>query len=481
MVKEVDTGIFQVSINIDGEWWADEMIPKWFKELKYNYCNAYNSRLVYARALNIFLHHYIYFPQKEKESLHEYLLSYRNKLRNGFTIYSKRTIKTKRSEFTTNYKVFSVDAFELSTINTYMTAIQNYIFFLQEQNIDNVDSVFSDEIDWKYLKKKSINSVGGGYGLMMGPLLAQLLGKKKKLIHNIKINRSASNEDKYFPPELFLELLNISEPREQSIYLLCGCAGTRIGQALTLTRDDYSYDTQEVYIVDPMSDEKGVLGSIPRNKLLKNEYKINMEQTPYKYIACKYPIPLHYSELLWINNDYKLEFFHQLSYMDKGNPMQNGHPFIFNTSRGKVLTPNQVNSSFKRKIHKLYLIIEDEWIKKRNDAEYEEKIKIDNEYEYLMSQLKKIKGIHSLRHMYAIMWADYAATTDDVIIDDLQALCAYGLGHSSFTSVIRYFILRKKTRQRIFDKINQVTENQMNYIQRNLNQLKNRKGYMYGR
>lgn len=476
MYKEIDIGIFQVAINIDGEWWIDEMIPKWFLELKQNNKTAYNSRKNYARALDIFLHYYLYFPQEKNQSLHEYLLEFREKLQTGFTIHSNRNIITSRISTNLRYKVFSVSTLKVSTINTYMNSIQFYLQFLKEQNLF-LDSVHSEDINWNYLKKKSLNSKGGGYGLMMGPLLAQLLGPKKKLIHNIRINRQSSNINNYFPPELFFDLLEISNSRERAIYLLCGCAGTRIGQALSLTRDDYNYDTQEVFIVDPLSDETGPSGKISRSKLLKNEYHIDMEQVPYKYIACKYPIPIQYTELLWIDSYFKTKFLHELSATNKGNPIQNKHPFVFNTSTGKILTPNEVYYTFKRKIKKLIMSTMKKYKEKRNNSNFDEKLKLDSEYEYLISQLRNVKGLHSLRHMYAILWADEAAYTNDVSIDDLQSLCAYGLGHSNISSVLQYFTLRKNTRVKMIEKIIGNTEEHKSYMQQKITDIKNhRKG-----
>ena len=235
-------------------------------------------------------------------------------------------------------------------------------------------------------------------------------------------------------------------------------------------------------LIDPLSDETGPSGTISRSILLKNQYNINMEETPYKHIACKYPIPTQYTELLWINNHYKLKFFHELSATNKGNPIINRHPFVFNTSTGKILTQSEVYSSFKRKIKKLVNLIKNEWQQKRKDINFDEKIQLDIQYEYLLSQLNKVKGLHSLRHMYGIMWADLATTSDEVSIDDLLSLCAYGLGHTSISSVLLYFTLRKQTREKIINKISQRSEDQMVYIQRNLSRIKNyRKGRRNGR
>jgi hypothetical protein len=185
-----------------------------------------------------------------------------------------------------------------------MTGIQWYLSYLSEQGVEDVGNIFRNEVDWFALKQRSIHGKGGGYGLMMSPILAQLLGPKKKLIRNIKIDRESNELNNYFPPELFLDLLEESTAREKAIYLLCGCAGARIGQALSLTRDDYNFDTFEVFIVDPLSDETGPSGIKGRFQLLNEDYKINMETAPYKQLACKYPIPLEYTELLWIENSF---------------------------------------------------------------------------------------------------------------------------------------------------------------------------------
>lgn len=476
MVSEIDNGIFQVSININGEWWTDKQIIKWMYNLDRNSGSAYNSRRTYARALDIFLHYYIYSPQLKEQSLVDYLLLFREQLREGFSLTTTRRIITERLSFESEYTVFSIKGLSISSINTYMTAIQWYLHFLKEEKISCVDSLFHNEVDWKQLHRRSINSPGGGYGLMMGPLLAQLLGPKKKLIKNLKQDRIPRKIESYFPPELFLDLLAISDPREQAIYLLCACAGTRIGQALSLTRDDYSYNTYEVYIVDPLSDETGPSGTEKRKFLLSNKYKINMGKSPYKYIACKYPIPLQYTELLWINPNYKKHFFRALNMTNKGNPDINGHPFVFNTASGKVLTPNECYRIFRKKVDKLSEQINNEWRSKRKDLSPEDKYTVDLEYQYLLEQLKKVGGLHSLRHMYAIMWADASAESEETI-DDLMALAAFGLGQSSKSSVLQYFTLRAKTRQKIMARTMKTETSYANYIHEN---IKNLKKYHYG-
>lgn len=465
MVYETETGIFQVAINIDGEWWADDYVRQWMVDLKLNHNNAYNSRNTYANALNIFFHYYVYNKQRYLQSLYDYLLEFRESLRSGFTITSTRTIKTERFTLEKdNYTVFKISPCKIRTINTYMTSIQWYLFFLKERGVENIDSLFKDEVDWEQLKKRSLYGKGGGYGLMMSPLLAQLLGPKRKLIKNLKIPRENSEIDSYFPPELFSQLLEISSPREQAIYLLCGCAGARIGQALSLTRDDYCYDTYQVYIIDPLSDETGPQGTKGRFQLLKDVYNINIEKTPYKEMASKYPIPLQYDEVLWVNQEYKKVFFRVLTKVPKGNPLQNGHPFIFNTKSGKILTPNESYRIFRTKIQKLTVKIEKEWKQKRKNTLSNEKEKIDIEYKYLLNQLNNVKGLHSLRHMYGILWADLAVTNDKINLMELQNLCQYGLGQKSSKSVMMYFTLREKSRKKYMERFIDKSNTMDDYI-----------------
>jgi len=453
LYKEIEAGIFQIAINIDGEWWIDDSIIQWMYDLKNN-GSKYNSRRTYANALNIFLHFYIYKPQVKLESLYDYMLRFRNELRSGLLIKTKRDIKTKRMHINVDYTVLTKKPLRIKTVNTYMTAVQWYLTFLKEKKKDeNIQSLYSEDVDWNLLKKKSIHGKGGGYGLMMNPLLAQLLGPRKKLIKNLSTKRGSDDLESYFPPELFLNLLSISNPREQAIYLLCGCAGTRIGQALSLTRDDYSYEMREVYIVDPYSDEKGASGKEGRFSIMKR-YNIDLEKNPYKYVSCKYPIPLQYAPLLWISPTYKDRFFKVLAKVNKGNPIVNGHPFIFHTSSGKILTPSECYRTFKSKVNILLDMAYTEWKEKNINLSFKEKQVLDKNYQYLINQLQKVKGLHSLRHMYGVMWADYTTNeTYHISMEQAQTLCQFGLGHKSQESVFNYFTLRQKTRNSMVENL----------------------------
>lgn len=454
MKYEIEPGIFQVAININGEWWIDKYIQEWMIYLKRRHNSSYNSRETYARALDIFLHYYVYNKQNILESLYDYLDRFREDLRLGLTIKTKRNFIIKDIPIEKNdFIVMKLIPLKSSTINTYMAAIQWYLNYLKEQNIQGVPSLFTEEVDWELLKKRSLKGKGGGYGLMMSPTLAQLLGTRKKILKNIRINRESTMLDTYFPPELFSDLLELSSPREQAIYLLCGCAGARIGQALSLTRDDYNYETNEVYIIDPLSDEYGPSGTIGRFRLLKEKYNLNLEKEPYKSLASKYPIPLQYTEILWIHPEYKKIFFKVLKDVKKGNPYNNKHPFIFNTKTGKVLTTNESYRIFKTKQKILIKKIQDEWINKRKNVQSNEREIIDTEYKYLLNQLSKVRGLHSLRHMYGIMWADLATTNLNISIMELKTLCQFGLGQASEKSVLSYFSLRKKTRALYMEKI----------------------------
>lgn len=445
MVKEIKTGQFQVFINIEGEWWSDINVIKWMNKLKDNNNSAYNSRRTYANALNIFLHFYIYIPKNDNESLYDYLLRFRKNLQSGFTISTKREIVTQHTQYSCMYVVLKRKPLAKGTINTYMRVTRYYLSFLKKEIPNNkIDSLMKDEINWSQLKYKSTMGKGAGYGLRMNPLLTQLLGPKIPLIRDFKTDRGSSKINCFFPPELILSLLDISSPREQAIYLLCACAGTRIGQALSLTRDDYNTKTREVYIVDPLSEETGPSGKIPRVTLLNSTYKINMEETPYKYVACKYPIPSQYTDLLWIHPAYREMFLKAITLMDKGNPINNGHPFIFNTSSGKILTPNESNRIFEGKIRLLKTLIKKEWFNKRERTKLEDKKDLNNNYIYLLDQLDKVTGLHSLRHTYGVLWSDRAMNESELSIGEAQIMCQFGMGHSSLKSVLNYFTIIRR-------------------------------------
>ena len=271
---------------------------------------------------------------------------------------------------------------------------------------------------------------------------------------------------------MFARLLSISKPREQAIYLLCGCAGTRIGQALSLTRDDYNYETREVFIVDPLSDETGPSGTLGRHRLLSQKYQINMEKTPYKYLACKYPIPLQYTELLWVDESFKYNFLKVLTKVNKGSPSINGHPFIFQTKSGKILTPNEAYRTFRSKVEKLIKIVNDEWQIEKQSLPITSHPDLRERYSYLLRQLKKVKGPHSLRHMYAIIWADYAAIHPDLNINELELLCQFGMGQKSRSSVQQYFTLRQQSRKILINKLLNTSQSPTDNIQSKISQIK---------
>ena len=132
-----------------------------------------------------------------------------------------------------------------------MNGIQRYLSFLKTERVDEqIDSLLTDEVDWKQLKRRSIQGEGGGYGLIMSPLVAQVLANKIKIIKDLKQDRKSSKLNSYFPPEIFNELLDLCNNREKCLYLLCGFAGARVGQALSLTRDDYDMETREVMTIN---------------------------------------------------------------------------------------------------------------------------------------------------------------------------------------------------------------------------------------
>lgn len=464
MVKEVKTGLFQIFINIEGNWWSDTNVINWMHKLKERNESAYNSRRTYANALNIFLHYYIYIPKNDKESLYDYLLRFRENLLSGFVIRTEREIITPQTKYNCKYIVLKVEPLSKGTINTYMRVTRYYLSFLKEQIPNNrIESLIKNEINWTQLKHKLNMGKGAGYGLRMNPLLTQLLGPKIPLIRDFKVDRESSMINCFFPPELILSLLDISSPREQAIYLLCACAGTRIGQALSLTRDDYNTKTREVFIVDPLSEETGPSGKVPRAKLLKSTYQINMEKTPYKYVACKYPIPSQYTELLWIHPLYREMFFRAINLMEKGNPIKNGHPFIFNTSSGKILTPNESNRIFESKIRSLKSLIRKEWFNKREETKLKDKKELNDNYIYLLDQLDKVTGLHALRHTYGVLWSDRAANEPDLSIEEAQTMCQFGMGQTSLKSVLNYFTIIRRGLPRRESKTDNVNTQFINF------------------
>ena len=119
------------------------------------------------------------------------------------------------------------------------------------------------------------------------------LGKKVSILKHLKDSghKEISKLPLSFPPHAFSELLRIASPRERLLYLLCGAAGARLGQALNLTTWDIDFQNKRVFLPDPKEDEiprnkngSPFLGQPGRKTLLWSKYKISANQSPHRLI-----------------------------------------------------------------------------------------------------------------------------------------------------------------------------------------------------
>ncbi len=238
---------------------------------------------------------------------------------------------------------------------------------------------------------------------------------------------------KYFPPELFDELLAIAKPRERLIYLLCGASSARIGQALNFTLYDIDYENRDIWLLDPKSDYIDIHRN-NRRVWLQEEYGIDYDKdsqhnTPD--LSFKYPIPLYDEPLYWIFEEkYKDVFFEALDSYRRSDEFISEyaryprHPFLFTSKTGKRVHARDTLSRFKTNMRKL---------SQKHDG-----------YERINDL-----GLHSLRHMFGHSMAElYARTGDELLIE----ITREAMGHSSLESTLIYFNISSETKRAILKK-----------------------------
>ncbi|MFK5938599.1 MAG: tyrosine-type recombinase/integrase [Sulfurimonas sp.] len=424
MVVELEDGMFDIYVKLKNIVISPANFKRWIKLLKDNRNLKYLTLKRYSHAINKFITWTLYKPREAEESLLDYLLRYRKDfLLECNSIIVEDKYDDGEISFTIERIILTNSTKSFNSINLEMSIIESYFTFLKEIGASS-DSLQSDEIDWLYEKNKSSSSVHSGYGLAMRDSLLEIYGKKKSILRPLKTNNSG-NEDKFFPFYFFYELLDMSEPQEKLLYLLCGGAGARVGQALSLTWLDIDYENREVYLIDPRSDMYSPLLEIPRISLLKERYNINPNtDKPHADIAFKYPIPLEYGPLTFITHYLESEVFKTFRYIVQIPEYVAKHPFVFTTSTGNRLSVVQANRLFTKRLKQL-----------------KEKYPLNPEDEnyFHIRQLHKAKGIHSLRHMFAVAIADIGLSVPEIGIDTARALTQNMLGHKNPASTEVYF------------------------------------------
>lgn len=398
----------------------------WYVWMKSTRDLSDNTIRVFMKAMERFWIWSLYNPIQSKELFHMYQARYRESLRHGYII----TLECYDEAFgdSISYSICESKPLQKTTINKELAGINSYFYFVDESELLD-DHRFINHLYEKHRQAKSFLS---SIQIKKSKLALEAFGKKVRYLPPYKVSKN-KHKIKYFPLELFDELLTIAHPRDSLIYLLCGACSARIGQALNLTLYDLDYNKKDIWLLDPKNDYTDISGN-KRRIWLRDEYGIDMYEDGEhntQDLQFKYPIPLHHEPLFWINEEkYKSLFFTTLvnytslpSYLSEYARFPR-HPFLFITKTGKRVHARDTLSRFKTNLRKLsQKNIDYEWI---------------NEL-----------GLHSLRHMFGHYMAEiYARKSDDSLIQ----ITMEAMGHSSPQSTMVYFKMSTNTKREILQK-----------------------------
>ncbi len=383
---------------------------------------ADNTRRTFMKSMERFWIWSLYNPVEFDEKFPSYQARYREALREGFKI--TETIEDEEFQDELEVEICSCTPLQKITINKEIAGINSYFYFTEEHDL-LYDHRFINHL---YERQRSAKSFLSGINIKKSSLALEAFGQKIKYLPSYKIPKNNQTE-KWFPMELFDTLLEVSKPREKLIFLLCGACSTRIGQALNLTLYDIDYENQEIWLLDPKSDNINIYGN-KRRIWLKEEYGIDMSDETHQHntpdLQFKYPIPFQHGPLFWINEEkYRTMFFQTLQAYQKSETYMPEmirhpkHPFLFTTKNGKRVHARETLSRLKSSMRKA--------IKKMN-------------YARDISGL----GLHSLRHMFGHAMAEIYARVGD---DSLISITKDAMGHANLDSTMIYFNISSETKR----------------------------------
>ncbi len=385
---------------------------------------AMSTAEMYMKSMDRFLNWSHHNPP-QNEPFAVYVAKYRNDLLCGYTLYEREYDELYGEEM--DYPIFTSKPMQKSTINKEMEGIESYLRFMEDDDLMRNEKF----VDIVYERKKGENSFLAGIDIKQSSSYLQTFGKREGFIAPYKVQKNTA-KIRYFPPELYDRLLEIANPRQRLLYLLCGATSARIGQALNLTIYDIGFADMQVWLLDPKGDDKGLDG-IPRRLWLLNEYGIDINRDRphnHKGLRFKYPIPLNHEPLTWIGGKtYRQMFFETWTAYRKSEFYVNEysrfprHPFAFTTSTGNRFLPADANRALKSDL--LQLIAE------------------RPEYNHILEY-----GFHSLRHMFGHIMAEAYAMDKN---DNLIFITKEAMGHSSLGSTLEYFNLSKESKYKLIE------------------------------
>jgi len=400
----------------DGEEYFDPFIPH-FSEFMHR-GKAHSSVAKDIVAIHRFWMYSLFFPNSSSHnssygwlglSLRDWLSDYEDVLKKGFRVKMNcfngdHSIKTKKDYFVSK---------PITNTGSEFGSLEKYFTYLQDKDVnplyDLSDNekliIFSGEKDYRSLDLKEKHGKGSGYGLKAGRLARESLAEKVTVFGEFKKRNRGDKKDglgrnEVFPYVLYDALLEIADDRSKLLYLLCGAASARLGQALSLTKFDIDMHNKRVYLVDPCSGrvpltpgKQPLFEQKPRKELL-GERGIDFSVGKYKKIGFKHPIPVVRSEiqyLFFIQEEYRNMFFD--TYSRYRNKIRDDYPMVFQTNSrnpDNIWLRSGTAKSFNADIEKL----------KKMYPKYAKRLNLDNAY-------------HSLRHMFGQFIANMAYLNSD--------------------------------------------------------------------
>ncbi len=410
----------------------------------------------YMTAIHRFWMYALYFPSKPQETFFNYVATYRRAMKKGFTISEKR--RNDITEIVFTHSIFVSEKLSSSTINKNLSAIEGYFSYLSDPKVnpffEKLDQVpfdlYYDEIDEQYMRHKESKGKSVGYTLRSKGLMRSAIARKVSVLRSLRTSSrknttSRQKKKKAFPVQSFDHLLRVAKPRDRLLYLLCGSAGARLGQALNLTTWDIDVVNQRVYLPDPKTEEAPhdkdgciFLGQSGRKSLLWEKYKIDVEQSPHRLVRHKGSIPVRSdldSALHFFLPRYQKMFFDTLEEVLRNSipepSMLSPHPFLFQTSTGGRYLPSGAQMAITGNTKKIKSNLPKTFFKKKGNT------------------------FHGLRHMYGSMMANIATLLESRLPSvnkkrglDLAPVSLYRswkvftarkMGHIRETSVEIYF------------------------------------------
>jgi len=389
----------------------------------YNYLKKVkrNKLLTIKNKLDCLYHFWLWSLCNEveiNEDIELYFARYLLALQEGFQLRHVSHIDEFNEDIA--YNIFESKPKMFSTIEKEKRAVESFFKYMNTFKASEYDL----EKNFLTYSKQAKHNKGSSYGLKMSKYMQEILLDNESILplHN---SNPVKGDIQAFPFKLFDDLLELAEPRERLIYLLCGACAARIGQALNLTFYDLDYTSENVWLIDPFSNEQLGYRRKGRKSFLKNEYGIEIESDKeHNKFGFKYPIPTNYkqrSPIFWLNENYKTLFFNTFA---KYKPLPEflrkpRHPFFFVRSKGKRLTKDEVHKTFKKHLK----ILQEKY----------------PEFEYKLNGL----GIHSLRHMFGSVMASLEAK---LIINGeaeqthwIRWFTSNAMGHKNSSSTDVYF------------------------------------------